>query len=66
MIRIKANKPCISPDVKPVRALRRMHLRPYTSMEIGATAGYILLGMLSAYSSMSGILVGSIIRLLGL
>ena len=67
MIRIKVNKPIISPYAKSFRALRRMNLnRTFTSVEIGVIGGYVLLGMLFAYSSMSGILVGSIIRFLGL
>lgn len=67
MIRIKVNKPIVSPYAKSFRALRRMNLnRTFVSVEIGVIGGYVLLGMLSVYSSMSGILVGSIIRFFGL
>ncbi len=67
MIRIRKNKPLVSLDVKSFRSIRRLNLnRTYTPIEIGTGAGYILLGMLSAYSSMSGIVVGSMLRLIGL
>jgi len=35
-------------------------------LKIGAIAGYILLGMLSASTSMFGILVGAMLRMIGL
>ena len=59
MIRIKKNKPQISPETKSFRIIRRLNLnQTYTPLKIGAIAGYILLGMLSASTSMFGILVG--------
>ncbi len=67
MLRIKQNKPPISADAKSFRAIRRLNLnRTYMPLKIGAIAGYILLGMLSASTSMFGILVGAILRLVGL
>ncbi|MFA4861630.1 hypothetical protein [Methanoregula sp.] len=67
MIRIKQNKPVISADAKPFRAVRRLNLnRTYMPLKIGAIAGYILLGMLSASTSMFGILVGAVLRVIGL
>ena len=67
MIRIKQNKPAISADAKPFRAVRRLNLnRTYMPLKIGAIAGYILLGMLSASTSMFGILVGAVLRVIGL
>jgi hypothetical protein len=62
MIRIKKNRPQISPDTRAFRAIRRLNLnRTYTPLKIGAIAGYILLGMLSASTSMFGILVGAVV-----
>ncbi|MDD1686751.1 hypothetical protein [Methanoregula sp.] len=67
MIRIKENKPAISADARSFRAVRRLNLnRTYTPLKIGAIAGYIILGMLSASTSMFGILVGAVLRLVGL
>ena len=67
MTRIKPNKPPISADAKSFRAIRRLNLnRTYMPLKIGAIAGYILLGMLSASTSMFGILVGTILRMVGL
>jgi hypothetical protein len=67
MIRIKKNKPQISPETKSVRIIRRLNLnRTYTPLKVGAIAGYILLGMLSASTSMFGILVGAVLRVVGL
>jgi hypothetical protein len=67
MIRIKKNKPQISPETRAFREIRRLNLnRTYTPLKIGAIAGYIILGMLSASTSMFGILVGAILRLVGL
>jgi len=67
MMRIKENKPPISADAKSFRAVRRLNLnRTYMPLKIGAVVGYILLGMLSASTSMFGILVGAILRLFGL
>ena len=66
MIRIRKNKPQVSPEAKTFRALRRLNLnRTYTPLKIGAIAGYILLGMLSASTSMFGILVGAVLRAAG-
>ena len=67
MFRIKQNKPTVSPDAKSFRAVRRLNLnRTYMPLKIGAIAGYILLGMLSASTSMFGILVGAVLRMVGL
>ena len=40
--------------------------RTYMPLKIGAIAGYIILGMLSASTSMFGILVGAVLRIVGL
>jgi len=67
MNRIKKNKPQISPDVKSFRAIRRLNLNPtYIPLEIGVITGYIIIGMLSASTSMSGILIGMMLRISGL
>ncbi len=67
MIRIKQNKPQISPETRSFRNIRRLNLnQTYTPLKIGAVAGYILLGMLSASTSMFGILVGAVLRVVGL
>ena len=66
MIRIKQNKPQISPETKSFRIIRRLNLnRTYTPLKIGAIVGYIILGMLSASTSMFGILVGAVLRVVG-
>jgi len=66
MFRIKKNKPKISAEARPFRTVRRLNInRTYTPLKIGVVAGYILLGMLSASSSMFGILVGALVRLAG-
>jgi hypothetical protein len=67
MIRIKKNKPVVSPEAKTFRAIRRLNInRTYMPLKIGAIAGYIILGMLSASTSMFGILVGAMLRVVGL
>ena len=67
MIRIKQNKPAISAEARSFRAIRRLNLnRTYMPLKIGAIAGYIVLGMLSGSTSMFGILVGAVLRLVGL
>ncbi|WP_048068490.1 hypothetical protein [Methanoregula boonei] len=67
MFRIRKNKPAISADARPFRTVRRLNInRTYTPLKIGVVAGYILLGMLSASSSMFGILVGTLLRMAGL
>jgi hypothetical protein len=67
MIRIKKNKPQISAGTKSFRIIRRLNLnRTYTPLKIGAIVGYIILGMLSASTSMFGILVGAMLRVVGL
>jgi hypothetical protein len=67
MARIKQNKPVISADARSFRAIRRLNLnRTYMPLKIGAIAGYILLGMISASSTMFGILVGAMFRMIGL
>jgi hypothetical protein len=66
MVKIKKNKPAISGDVKPFRTVRRLNInRTYTPLKIGIVAGYVMLGMISASSSMFGILVGAMLRLAG-
>ncbi|WP_292370378.1 hypothetical protein [Methanoregula sp. UBA64] len=66
MLRIKKNKPAISGEVKSFRTVRRLNInRTYTPLKIGIVAGYILLGMISASSSMFGILVGALLRIAG-
>ena len=67
MLRIKRNKPAVSSEVRPFRIIRRSNLnRTYVPLKIGVVAGYILLAMLSASTSMFGILVGAVFRLIGL
>jgi len=67
MIRIKKNKPQISPDIRSFRQIRRISLnRTYIPLKIGIVVGYILLGMLSASTSMFGILLGAMLRIAGL
>jgi hypothetical protein len=67
MIRIKKKKPVISPETKTARAIRRLNLNPtYLPLKIGAIVGYIILGMLSASTSMFGILVGAMLRMVGI
>jgi hypothetical protein len=67
MLRIKKHKPVVSPEVRTVRSIRRLNLnRTYTPLKIGVVAGYLLLGMLSASTSMFGILVGAVLRRVGL
>jgi hypothetical protein len=67
MNRITKNKPQISPYAKSVRAIRRLNLnRTYTPLKIGVIAGYILIGMYAASSSMSGLLIGMMLRIAGL
>ena len=66
MFRIKKNKPKISADARPFRTVRRLNInRTYTPLKIGVMAGYILLGMISASSSMFGIIVGAVVRMAG-
>jgi hypothetical protein len=66
MLRIKKNKPQISADARSFRSIRRLHLnRTYMPIKIGAVIGYILLGMMSASTSMFGILVGAMFRIAG-
>jgi hypothetical protein len=66
MNRIKKNKPQISPYAKSVRVIRRLNLnRTYTPLKIGVIAGYILIGMYAASSSMSGLLIGMMLRIAG-
>ena len=66
MLRIKKNRPTISAYARSFRAIRRVYLnRPYVPLKIGVVAGYLLLGMLSASTSMFGILVGALLRVAG-
>jgi hypothetical protein len=67
MMRIRRNKPQISPETKTFREVRRLNLnRTYIPLKIGLIAGYIVLGMLSASTSMFGILIGTMLRIAGL
>jgi hypothetical protein len=66
MTRIRRNKPAVSGDVRSFRAVRRLNLnRTYVPIKIGVIASYILLAMLSASTSMFGILVGAMLRIAG-
>ena len=66
MVRIKKNRPAVSADTRSFRAIRRLNLnRTYVPIKIGVVAGYILLAMLSASTSMFGILVGAMLRIAG-
>ncbi|HNX16867.1 MAG TPA: hypothetical protein PKM50_00900 [Methanoregula sp.] len=66
MLRIKKNKPKISDEVKPFRTVRRLNInRTYIPLKIGTGCGYFLLGLMSASSSMFGIVVGAVIRVSG-
>jgi hypothetical protein len=59
MFRIKKNKPKISSEVKPFRTVRRLNInRTFIPLKIGVIIGYILLALMSASSSMFGIIVG--------
>ena len=67
MIRIKKNKPPISSETRSFRQVRRINLnRTYIPLKIGIIVGYIVLGMLSASTSMFGILIGAMLRIAGL
>lgn len=67
MLRIRKNKPAVSGEARSFRAVRRSNLnRTYVPIKVGVIAGYILLAMLSASTSMFGILVGTLLRLVGL
>ncbi len=66
MLRIKKNKPAVSAETRSFRAVRRLNLnRTYVPIKIGVVTGYILLAMLSASTSMFGILVGAMVRIAG-
>jgi hypothetical protein len=66
MLRIKKNKPAVSAETRSFRAIRRLNLnRTYVPIKVGVFTGYILLAMLSASTSMFGILVGAMIRVAG-
>gem|GEM_PF-6832366 len=42
MLRIKRNKPSISPNAKTFRSIRRLNLnRTYTPLKVGVAVGYI-------------------------
>jgi len=65
-MRTRRNKPAVSGDARSFRAVRRLNLnRTYVPIKIGVVAGYILLAMLSASTSMFGILVGAMLRIAG-
>jgi hypothetical protein len=67
MLRIRKNKPAVSATAKPVREVRRLNLnRTYTPLKIGVIVGYLLIAMLSASTSMFGMLVGLLLRFSGL
>ena len=66
MVRTKKNKPAVSADTRSFRAIRRLNLnRTYVPIKIGVVTGYILLAMISASTSMFGILVGAMLRIVG-
>jgi hypothetical protein len=66
MLRIKKNKPAVSAETRSFRAIRRLYLnRTYVPIKVGVVTGYILLAMLSASTSMFGILVGAMLRVAG-
>jgi hypothetical protein len=66
MLRIKKNKPAVSAETRSFRAVRRLNLnRTYVPIKIGVVTGYILLAMLSASTSMFGILVGMMVKVAG-
>jgi len=65
-MRTRRNKPAVSGEVRSFRVVRRLNLnRTYVPIKIGVVAGYILLAMLSASTSMFGILVGAMLRIAG-
>jgi hypothetical protein len=65
-LKIKKNKSAVSAETRSFRAVRRLNLnRTYVPIKIGIVTGYILLAMLSASSSMFGILVGAMLRVSG-
>jgi hypothetical protein len=65
-MRTRRNKPSVSGEVRSFRVVRRLNLnRTYIPIKIGVVAGYILLAMLSASTSMFGILVGAMLRIAG-
>jgi hypothetical protein len=66
-LKIKKNKSAVSAETRSFRAVRRLNLnRTYVPIKIGVVASYIFLAMLSASSSMFGILVGALLRVSGL
>ena len=66
-MKIKKNKSAVSAETRSFRAVRRLNLnRTYVPIKIGVVASYIFLAMLSASSSMFGILVGALLRVSGL
>ncbi|MCX6687182.1 MAG: hypothetical protein NT112_02175 [Methanoregula sp.] len=65
-MKIKKNKSAVSAETRSFRAVRRLNLnRTYVPIKIGVVASYIFLAMLSASSSMFGILVGALLRVSG-
>ncbi len=65
-MRTRRNKPAVSGEARSFRIVRRLNLnRTYVPIKIGVVAGYILLAMLSASTSMFGILVGTMLRIAG-
>jgi hypothetical protein len=66
MIRIKRNKPQISPETRSFRLVRRLNLNlTYIPLKIGISVGYIVLWMLSASTFMIGVLLGAMLRIAG-
>ena len=65
-MRTRRNKAVVSGEARSFRAVRRLNLnRTYVPIKVGVVAGYILLAMLSASTSMFGILVGAMLRIAG-
>jgi hypothetical protein len=65
-MRTRRNRPAVSGEARSFRAVRRLNLnRTYVPIKVGVVAGYILLAMLSASTSMFGILVGAMLRIAG-
>jgi len=65
-MRTRRNRPVVSGEARSFRAVRRLNLnRTYVPIKVGVVAGYILLAMLSASTSMFGILVGAMLRIAG-
>jgi hypothetical protein len=67
LMKIKCYKPAISMTIKPFRTVRRLHLNPtYLPIGIGPALNILILGALSATSTMSGLTLGVCLRVVGL